>query len=610
MLARFLYNLHRINQTEVYPAPWSDYDKVMSHIRAQEYREAEELISTIPCPTQSDLEYLWHYLNARISHALGSFARAEDHLSRAAELSLELGEEATLMWKLHASVLRGDQWRESENMELSLQVERHAANLGWEFHRALARANIAGVLSGRGDAAGAVSLYMACIDPMKNEARPEQQFAIKYNLAVALFVCQQYRMSEEVFHELLNTPPHDGPTYRRSGMLHQLAAIAKVEQRYNDSIELYTQAMSCLDTEQYPDDYSMLRIGIADLAIRINDLDLARQMIAPYEHGLPEGVEPTRMIELATVRMRLFALDGDMKSAQEQFRMSRDMIGQYDKVNMMPLLMDDALTVFKDVEYRLPVLEETVEVLNRHLGLTNQNVSKMVELRTQYERDLAEREVKQQRERTKVIVETQDQVQRAVGRDLHDSVGQDLTLLLRMTQRLLRHADDLPPEIKNVLEDMSTSAARAAGDVRRISHLLAAADVSSTSLTASLAELVRMTQQAMDSAVVQFQSYGDVIAAPDGTSRAVYRAVQSLLQNVMRHSEATRVDVQLFSDENELRCTVEDNGRGFDPAIVTRGLGMREITARMESVGGEVVFDSRPGHGTFVSLSVTFRQPN
>lgn len=610
MLTRFLYNIHRIEQPEEFPAPWSDYNRVMDLYRAGDFQGAATLISTIPCPHQTDLEFLWHYVNVRVCRGLRSNARAEDHLSRAAELSLGLGEEASLMWKLEAAGLRGNQQRDSEEMTFALQAERHAANLGWEFQRALARGFIAGVLSDRGDAAGAVSHYMACLDAMEKEGRPSQQFAIKYNLALALFKAQQYRASEEVFHELLNTSPHDLPAYLRSNMLHQLAVIAKQERRYDDSIDLYTQAMSCLSGEQYPSDEVMLRIGIADLAIRIRDLDLARQMIAPYEHGLPEEADPYRAMEYASVRMRLMALDGDLEGAQEQFRICHDLIEQHDRVNELTWLLDDALTVITDVEYRLPILEETVEVLNRNLSLTNQNVSKMVELRTQYERDLAEREVKQQRERTKVIVETQDQVQRAVGRDLHDSVGQDLTLLLRMTQRLLRNANDLPPEIKDVLEDMSTSAARAAGDVRRISHLLAAADVSSASLTASLAELVRMTQQAMDAAVVEYQFYGDVVAAPDSTSRAIYRAVQSLLQNVMRHSDATRVDVQLFSDENELRCTVEDNGRGFDPAIVTRGLGMREVTARMESVGGEVVFDSRPGHGTFVSLSVTFRQQN
>lgn len=608
MLTKFLYDLPRNAERDDYPAPWCEYDKVFKAVERGRNEEALALISQIPVPKQADLEYLWHYTSARVHQSLGSLARAEDHLARAAELSLDLGEEASLMWKLTASVLRSNQMRESEEMTLALQAERHASNLGWKLHRAIALALIAGVMADRGDTTGAVANYLASLDDLEEEGRPRPKFNIKYNLGLALFKARQFRASEAVFRELLNTPSLNDPTYLRAEMLHQIAVIAKEEERYVDSIELYTQAMQYVDGEEHPDDYVSLRVGIADLAVRINDLDRAREMIAPFEHGLPEGLSPVRLIEFASVRMRLLALEGDYDAAYEQFRIAHDPIDKLDRWDEHRLLLDDARLAFKDGVYRLPILEESVVVLKESMARMNQSASKMVEMRAQHERDLADREIKQQRERTKVIVETQDQVQRAVGRDLHDSVGQDLTLLLRMSQRLKRSAHDLPPQFQEILDDMVTSAERAAGNVRRISHLLAAADVSSVSLAASVAELTRLTQQAMEGTVVEYQFIGEVVGAPDGVSRAIYRSIQSLLQNVMRHSEASRVDVQLFADESELRCTIEDNGRGFDPAIVTRGLGMREITARMESVGGRVEFDSRPGHGTFVSLSVIFRQ--
>lgn len=608
MLTQFLYNIYRNVEHGVYPAPWSEYDNVVKMIDAGRYDEALTLLSAISVPKQVELEFVWQWLSARLHIILDSLARAEDHLARAAELSLDLGEEASLFWKLLAAIVRSSQMRESEEMSLALQAERHAASLGWDLYRSLALTHIAGIMMDRGDTAGAVASYLACLDSLESEGKPKQKFGVKYNLGLALFKARQFRASEDVFRELLNALTSDDSTSLRAGMLHQIAVIAKEEERYVDSIELYTQAMQYVDGEERPNDLLSLRVGIADLAVRINDLDRVREMIAPYEEGLPEEILPVRLIELASVRMRLLATEGDYNAAYEQFRIAHDLIDKHERSEELRFLLDDARLAFKDGDYRLPILEESVVVLKQTMALMNQSASKMVEMRAQHERDLADREVKQQRERTKVIVETQDQVQRAIGRDLHDSVGQDLTLLQRMTQRLLRSANDLPLEMRQMLEDMSTSAERAAGDVRRISHLLAAADVSSGSLSASVAELVRLTQQAMDTAVVEYQFIGEVVAAPDGVSRAIYRAVQSLLQNVMRHSEASRVDVQLFADEHELRCTIEDNGRGFDPAIVTRGLGMREVTARMESVGGKVDFDSRPGHGTFVSLSVIFRQ--
>jgi len=86
----------------------------------------------------------------------------------------------------------------------------------------------------------------------------------------------------------------------------------------------------------------------------------------------------------------------------------------------------------------------------------------------------------------------------------------------------------------------------------------------------------------------------------------VYRVLQESLTNIARHSGATRVTVSLWADEERLGLQVEDNGAGFDPsaraARRTGGLsGMRE---RAELCGGELVIDSSPGRGTYLSLEL------
>jgi signal transduction histidine kinase len=78
--------------------------------------------------------------------------------------------------------------------------------------------------------------------------------------------------------------------------------------------------------------------------------------------------------------------------------------------------------------------------------------------------------------------------------------------------------------------------------------------------------------------------------------------LQSLLQNLMRHAKATVCEVRIGVHDDELVVTIDDNGCGFDPKLVVRGLGLRSVQARVAAHGGRVMVDSSPGRGAFVSL--------
>lgn len=86
--------------------------------------------------------------------------------------------------------------------------------------------------------------------------------------------------------------------------------------------------------------------------------------------------------------------------------------------------------------------------------------------------------------------------------------------------------------------------------------------------------------------------------------QAVYRVIQESLANVARHSRASQVVVSLQYSPNLLEVVIADNGCGFDITKRMSGLGLRSIRERVESVGGEVQFESGNGHGTRVSLHV------
>ena len=85
----------------------------------------------------------------------------------------------------------------------------------------------------------------------------------------------------------------------------------------------------------------------------------------------------------------------------------------------------------------------------------------------------------------------------------------------------------------------------------------------------------------------------------------LFRIIQELLNNIIRHSHATEVNLQLVRLGEQLLLTVEDNGIGFDIGQVkNKGIGMKNIDYRVKALGGTMRVDSTPGKGSMVSIEI------
>ena len=88
-------------------------------------------------------------------------------------------------------------------------------------------------------------------------------------------------------------------------------------------------------------------------------------------------------------------------------------------------------------------------------------------------------------------------------------------------------------------------------------------------------------------------------------SEALYRAALETLNNSLKHAEASRVTVHLEMAAPTVTLKIIDNGRGFDPDRVSRGMGLQNIQERLEQLDGCLKISSAPGAGTTVELAVT-----
>jgi signal transduction histidine kinase/ligand-binding sensor domain-containing protein len=91
---------------------------------------------------------------------------------------------------------------------------------------------------------------------------------------------------------------------------------------------------------------------------------------------------------------------------------------------------------------------------------------------------------------------------------------------------------------------------------------------------------------------------------PVNVEQALYRIAQEALANIARHSRASQVTLNLTYSAGEVMLTILDNGSGFDMAQKPKGIGLRSIRERAESIGGHIVIESAPGKGTRIEVSI------
>lgn len=192
-----------------------------------------------------------------------------------------------------------------------------------------------------------------------------------------------------------------------------------------------------------------------------------------------------------------------------------------------------------------------------------------------------------------------------LARDLHDSVTQALygvTLFAKASQGSIRVGN--LSLTSQYIDRLSETARQALKEMRLLIFELRPALLEEIGLIGALQQRMEVVERRAGVAV-EFQ-VKDVTELPSELESHVYQIAQEALNNILKHSGATRVALRLTMEQALLRLAIEDNGKGFDPALSKKaaGFGLASMRERAERVGGRLGIDSKPGAGTRLSLTV------
>lgn len=201
-------------------------------------------------------------------------------------------------------------------------------------------------------------------------------------------------------------------------------------------------------------------------------------------------------------------------------------------------------------------------------------------------------------------LEMQEQTFDAISKEIHDNVGQVLSLA-KVQLNLIDQSSTLN---KNQIAEVKESVGKAIADLRDIAKSLNTDRIQTCDLKELVeAELNRIRQTGL------YQTYlyerGASRQLPPQKKLILLRIIQESLQNVMKHAQANSVIVILKYEDAHLEVFIYDNGKGFDAALLNgkdKGLGFHNMMNRTKLIEGTAEIESIPGNGTSIKLIIPY----
>ena len=205
------------------------------------------------------------------------------------------------------------------------------------------------------------------------------------------------------------------------------------------------------------------------------------------------------------------------------------------------------------------------------------------------------------------LIEAQEDERRKISRQIHDGPAQSLSNFILQTEIALRLFDSDSEKAREELSSLKAAAATTFSQIRDYIFDLRPMMLDDLGLVPTVR---RYTEAFKDKTGLNLNLVvtGSERRLESHLEVLLFRAVQELLGNVREYAQATQVKVTLDLDDAQVRATVEDNGRGFDPAGLQvkdgQGRGLLSLQGRVIQAGGSIEFDSSGGKGSRIVVII------
>jgi signal transduction histidine kinase len=194
------------------------------------------------------------------------------------------------------------------------------------------------------------------------------------------------------------------------------------------------------------------------------------------------------------------------------------------------------------------------------------------------------------------IIQAQESERQRIAKDLHDSIVQQLgSLKMRLSSTFQNQA--ISDEFSIELLEKTTT------ELRELSHRMMPKSLEELGLIAAVEDTLSISFDLTDIKYT-FDNFGITNRLPQRLEITIFRVLQELINNIIKHSQATEVSIQLIKNQSHTILIVEDNGVGFSHNSKKDGIGLLNINSRLDSVDGSVNYGPSVQSGTLVTIRI------
>jgi PAS domain S-box-containing protein len=375
--------------------------------------------------------------------------------------------------------------------------------------------------------------------------------------------------------------------------------------------------------------YGDLAFSIRSLTLNISDYLLKDDITAPSLYkSIKYNIERKRnnlllqesekryinLFQLSPQPMWIVSLDGYQflqvnNATIEQYGYSE---AEFLAMRLFDLVVDDM--EFEERNQMAVSISESKNIYKgrfRHIKKNNEVIdvdiySSLIEINNnQYESTIAidvTEKIRLEHRITKAIIKTQEDERYEIGTELHDNVCQ----ILASSQMSLEMIKDTQTGNDTKWIDKSKALiGLALEEIRNISHRLAPSFYDSFSLVDTFQELIEnFNVENKYECIIEVDVPSMKTSINTDLQLNLYRILQEQLRNISKYAQAQKVTITLFEEKQNLRLNIIDNGIGFDPNQIKKGIGLANIKRRAELFSGTMEIDSHFGLGCKISVII------
>jgi two-component system, NarL family, sensor histidine kinase UhpB len=204
----------------------------------------------------------------------------------------------------------------------------------------------------------------------------------------------------------------------------------------------------------------------------------------------------------------------------------------------------------------------------------------------------------QQQYTAEAVLMAQERERTVIGEELHDNINQ----ILSAAKLFLEVASHEPDKTMEFLDRGKMHVLTAIDEIRKLSKKLVAGNVEGMGLRPSIDHLVADLKAVKKVGITLDADDIDENQLSVSQKITIFRIIQEQLNNIVKHAQATHVNIRLGSSEGKVSLQIEDNGRGFDMKARKTGVGLSNMLNRVRLYNGKIDIDTSPGHGCRLSV--------